>query len=204
MTDPRAPIFAAVRAAARPGLFNDPGNVLALDNLLDAFDVPRAQTGMSTGPAGIALMKEFEGYARVLPGGRVQAYPDPGTGGEPWTIGFGSTGADPFNGGRINRNTIWTDAQAETRFRQHLAEFERAVNAAIKVPTTQNQFDALMSLTYNIGAAAMARSTLISHHNARRFADAANEFARWNRAGGSVMPGLTRRRAAEAALYRRP
>jgi len=206
MSDPRQPIFAAVRAARGNRAFTQM-EVGALDNILDALEGPRAQpakpAAMKTGAAGIALMKEFEGFARVLPDGRVQAYPDPGTGGEPWTIGWGSTGQDTFNGGRINRNTIWTREQADTRFQQHLAQFEKAVNDAIKVPTTQNQFDALVSFTYNVGAAAMARSTLISHHNAKRFNDAANEFARWNRAGGRVMAGLTRRRAAEAALYRK-
>ncbi|MFN3991270.1 MAG: lysozyme [Erythrobacter sp.] len=146
-------------------------------------------------------MKQFEGFARLLPDGRVEAYPDPGTGGEPWTIGWGSTGIDPFNGGRIRRGTIWTREQADMRFREHLAEFERAVNSGIKVPTTQNQFDAMVSLTYNIGAQALRRSTLLSHHNARRFNDAANEFLRWNRAGGRVMAGLTRRREAERRLY---
>lgn len=210
MSDPRKPIFDAVRSLARPGLFNDPGNVLALDNLLDAFNVPRAAkpSGMKTAEPGIALMKQFEGFARLRPDGRVEAYPDPGTGGEPWTIGWGSTGADPFNGGRIRRGTIWTREQADTRFRQHLAEFEAVVNKALKVPTTQNQFDAMVSFTYNVGPGDPARkiqgflsSTLLSHHNARRFNDAANEFLRWNRAGGRVMTGLTRRREAERRLY---
>lgn len=203
MTDPRKPIFDAVRAAARPGLFNDPGNVLALDNLLDAFDVPRLQ---NTAPrkvsqAGIDLIHSFEGLARVRPDGRIEAYPDPATGGEPWTIGWGSTGTDPFNGGRIRRGTIWTRAQADERFKQHLAQFERDVAAMITAPTTQGQFDALVSLAYNTGSANLRGSTLLRHHNSRRYADAANEFGRWVFAGGKRMNGLVRRREAERKLY---
>jgi lysozyme len=201
MSDPRKPFADALRTAGLD--FNRQGVLSAFDEMLDRAGVPRAPaaSGMKTAAPGIALMKEFEGLARVRPDGRIEAYPDPGTGGEPWTIGWGSTGQDPFNGGRIRKGTIWTREQADTRFRQHLAQFEAAVNKAIKVPTTQNQFDALVSWTYNVGEAAMAKSTLISHHNARRFNDAANEFLRWNRAGGRVMAGLTRRREAERKLY---
>ena len=76
----------------------------ALDNLLDALGVPRAgQGGMRVSASAIKHLHDFEGFARVRPDGRVEAYPDPGTGGEPWTIGYGSTGADPFNGGRIRK-----------------------------------------------------------------------------------------------------
>lgn len=204
MTDPRKAIFDAVRAAARPGLFNDPGNVLALDNLMDAFDVPRADpkgNPRKVSQAGIDLIHSFEGLARVRPDGRIEAYPDPATGGEPWTIGWGSTGTDPFNGGRIRRGTIWTRAQADERFAQHLAQFERDVSAMIAAPTTQGQFDALVSLAYNTGSANVRSSTLLRHHNARRYADAANEFGRWVFAGGKRMAGLVRRREAERKLY---
>src|SRR5690348_2020420 len=86
----RKPIFDAVRAAAPDGLFNDPGNVLALDNLLDAFCVPRETTGEWEDLAA-PLIERFEGLARLIPGDKVEAYADPGTGGEPWTIGIGST-----------------------------------------------------------------------------------------------------------------
>lgn len=216
MSDPRKPIFDAVRAA-NPGVFNHPTDgpmrINALDNVLDALEVPRAgvRGGMRTSGEGIALMKRFEGLARVRPDGRIEAYPDPGTGGEPWTIGWGSTGIDPFNGGRIRRGTIWTREQADQRFADHLAQFEAIVNRGVTGPTTQRQFDAMVSLTYNIGpgdpnveppVSGFLTSTLLRKHNAGDYAGAANEFARWNRAGGRVMVGLTRRRAAEAAMYR--
>ena len=202
MTDPRKAIFDAVRAARGRGF--DAMEVGALDNLLDALGVPRAgQAARKVSPAAIKHLHDFEGFARVRPDGRVEAYPDPGTGGEPWTIGYGSTGVDPFNGGRIRKGTIWTRAQAERRFRDHLAEFEAGVVAALAgSPATQSQFDAMVSLAYNIGLSAFGGSTLLRKHRAGDYAGAANEFARWNRAGGRVMAGLTRRRAAEAAMYR--
>ena len=146
------------------------------------------------GPAGLALIKQFEGCARVRPDGRIGAYPDPGTGGAPWTIGWGSTGAG------IGPGTVWTRAQCDARFAQDLARFALEVDRALgDAPTTACQFDALVSFHYNTGA--IRRATLTRKHCMGDHAGAALEFARWNRAGGRVMPGLARRRAAEAALY---
>jgi GH24 family phage-related lysozyme (muramidase) len=150
--------------------------------------------------AGIDLLHKFEGCARLRPDGRYEAYPDPGTGAEPWTIGWGST----RNGlhGFVGRNTVWTKRQCDERFaddlrRVYVPEVLRALEGA---PVTQGQFDALVSFHYNTGA--IHRATLTRKHKAGDYAGAAAEFARWNRAGGQVMRGLTRRRAAEAALYR--
>lgn len=147
------------------------------------------------GPAGIALIQSFEGCARKRADGRYDAYPDPGTGGAPWTIGWGATGPG------IGRGTVWTQAQCDTRLAADLARYAAEVAAALgDCPTTGPQFDALVSFHYNTGA--IARATLTKRHRAGDFVAAAKEFARWNRAGGKVLPGLTRRRAAEAALYR--
>jgi GH24 family phage-related lysozyme (muramidase) len=151
--------------------------------------------------AGIDLLHHFEGFHRDIGSGKVRAYPDPATGGEPWTIGYGSTGRDPFNGGRIGTNTIWTHEQARQRFRDHLRQFEREVSAVITAPTTQGQYDAIVSLAYNVGSANVAKSTLLRLHNAGNHAAAQKQFVRWNRAAGKVMAGLTRRRQAEACLY---
>ena len=152
------------------------------------------------GAAGIALIKRFEGCARLRTDGLVEAYPDPGTGDEPWTIGWGATGRDGFNGGRIGPQTVWTQAQCDARLTQDLARYAADVAAAIgDAPTTPNQFDALVSFHYNTGA--IARATLTRRHIAGDHAAAAREFARWNRAGGRVMKGLVRRRTAEAQLY---
>lgn len=156
-----------------------------------------------TSAAGIALMHSFEGLAKKLPDGSIAAYPDPGSrDGHPWTIGWGSTGRDPFNGGQIKKGTVWTKAQCDQRFVDHLADFENAVNSALgSAHTTQAQFDALVSFTYNLGPANLRNSTLLKLHRAGDYAGAAKQFLRWNKNDGKVMNGLTRRRKAEAALY---
>lgn len=138
----------------------------------------------SIAAAGLALIKSFEGC-------ELTAYLCPAN---VWTIGYGSTGA------HVKRGMTITSAQAEDLLKKDLARFESAVKAA--APTaTQGQFDAMVSLAFNIGIAAFQKSTLLRKHKARDHVGARAEFARWNKAGGRVLPGLTRRRAAEAALY---
>lgn len=146
------------------------------------------------GPAGLALIQQFEHCARQQPDGRFAAYPDPGTNGAPWTIGWGATGPD------ITRGTVWTQAQCDARLAQDVERCASEVAAALgPCPTSQAQFDALTSFHYNTGA--IARATLTRLHKAGQFDLAAREFRRWNRAGGKALAGLTRRREAEAALY---
>lgn len=153
-----------------------------------------------TSKAGIDLIHMFEGYATKLPDGSAKAYPDPGTGGKPWTIGWGSTTDE--QGKPIAPGTIWTRARADARFAKHLAQFEAGVLAGLRgAPVTQAQFDAMVSLAYNIGVSAFQGSTLLRLHRAGDYAGAQAQFARWNRAGGKPMKGLTRRRAAEARMY---
>lgn len=203
----RKAIFDAVRTMLRRGFTRR--EVAALDAAIDAA---AAGTGVSpqdtvtgvtyprqiakVGPAGLALIKDFEGLAKVRPDGLVEAYPDPGTGGAPWTIGWGATGPD------IGPGTVWTRGQCDARLAidvaRHAADVVRALGDA---PTTQAQFDALVSFHYNTGA--IGRATLTRKHIAGDFAGAALEFMRWNRAAGRVMAGLTRRREAEARLYRK-
>ena len=137
------------------------------------------------------------GSVTLTPDGSFEAYPDPGTGGDPWTIGWGATGPG------IKKGVVWTRQQCDDRFDEDMKRYSADVVRAIgSAPTTQNQFDAMVSFHYNTGA--IGRATLTKKHKAGDFAGAAAEFARWNRAGGRVMAGLTRRRAAEAALYRKP
>ena len=193
----RKPIFDAIREA-RDGKGFDQMEVGALNNLLDALGVPRDE-GLIIGPAGLALIRQFEGCAKLRSDGRVEAYPDPGTGGAPWTIGWGSTTDE--DGNPSKPGTIWTKDRADKRFATHVAEFAAEVAKVVDQRTTQNQFDALVSLAYNIGTRALRTSTLLKLHNAGDFAGAAAEFPRWNKAGGRVLAGLTRRRAAEAELY---
>jgi GH24 family phage-related lysozyme (muramidase) len=156
----------------------------------DPVDRPRTVSA-----AGVALVKRFEGCARRPPDGMVEAYPDPGTGGAPWTIGWGATGPG------IGPGTAWTSAQCDARLAEDLSRHAAEVAQAIgDAPTSQPQFDALVSFHYNTGA--IGRATLTRRHLAGDHAGAAREFGRWNRAGGRVLAGLARRRAAEAALYR--
>lgn len=142
---------------------------------------------MHVSPRGRDLIKQFEGF-------RAHAYLDPvGV----WTIGYGFTrGVQP--------GVTMTLAQAEARLITELLSYEAAVMAACTVRPNQHQFDALCSLAWNIGAGAVARSSVIRAHNRGDFQSAARAFGLWNRAGGREWPGLTRRRAAEAALYLEP
>jgi GH24 family phage-related lysozyme (muramidase) len=147
------------------------------------------------GPKGLALIKRFEGCARLRSDGRFEAYPDPGTGGDPWTIGWGATGRGIVPG------TIWTQAECDARLERDLVRFARDVTRALgDAPTSQAQFDALVSFHYNTGA--IAKATLTKLHKGGEFGAAAAEFGKWVNAGGKRLKGLVRRREAEAALYR--
>lgn len=196
--DPRKPIFDAVRAAAPAGLFNDPGNILALNNLLDAFGVAHEGAPRAVSEKCVALIKRFEGCERKLPDGRLTAYPDPGTGGAPWTIGWGATRID---GRAVRSGDVISQAKADALLAhdiaRHAAEVEQLIGDA---PTTQCHFDALVSFHFNTGS--LRKSTLLKKHLISDRAGASNEFARWVNAGGQVMSGLVKRRKAEAALYR--
>lgn len=144
----------------------------------------------------IKLVQDFEGCAKKSKDGLFDAYPDPGTGGDPWTIGWGSTGKDIAKGAR------WTQQQCDDRLSGDLETFSAGVHKALGgAPTSQAQFDALVTFAYNVGLANLKSSTLLKKHIAGDHAGAAQEFARWNKANKKVMAGLTRRRAAEAALY---
>ena len=147
----------------------------------------------------VKLVQEFEGCAKKQPNGSYAAYPDPASGGDPWTIGWGTTGPD------VKKGVVWTQRQCDDRFSAHLDEFADKVSKILgATPTKQNQFDAMVSFAYNLGPGNLSSSTLLKKHKAGDFKGAAAEFAKWNKAAGKVLPGLTRRRAAEAALYLRP
>ncbi|MBX9643957.1 MAG: lysozyme [Novosphingobium sp.] len=155
--------------------------------------------GPAIGPKGLALIKQFEGCARKRSDGRFEAYPDPGTGGDPWTIGWGATGPDGL-GGTIAPGTIWTQAECDARLERDLVRYASDVTRALGgAPTSQDQFDALVSFHYNTGA--IAKATLTRLHKKGDFKGAAAEFGKWVNAGGKRMNGLVRRRAAEATLY---
>lgn len=142
---------------------------------------------MKLSQRGIDLIKQFEGYSSM-------AYPDPATGGAPWTIGYGTTKG-------VKPGMVITAQQAEKMLRDDVAKFESGVSSLITAPTTQGQFDAMVSLAYNIGLGNFGKSTLLKKHNARCYTCAADQFRVWNRANGKVMNGLTKRRAAERQVY---
>lgn len=148
---------------------------------------------MKTSQAGLNLIKEFEGL-------RLEAYPDPGTGGAPWTIGYGHTSAagDP----QVSKGLRITASQAEDILANDLTQYERTVEELVHPRLTQNQFDALVSFVYNVGPGAFAKSTLLKRINADQFDQVPAEFMKWTRAGGRELPGLVRRRRAEVKMWR--
>ena len=144
---------------------------------------------MQTSEKGIALIKQFEGC-------KLTAYQDSvGV----WTIGYGWT--QPVDGKPIRAGMTIKQETADRLLKTGLVSYESDVSRLVKVGLTQGQFDALVSFAYNLGARALSTSTLLRKLNAGDYAGAADEFLRWNKAGGKVLNGLTRRREAERALF---
>lgn len=159
----------------------------AYDDLNDVLGI--ATDEMHVSPSGVDLICNFEGL-------RLKAYDD-GVG--VWTIGFGTTKYP--NGIRVKKGDTCTLDQAKAYMQNDLKAFERTVNDAVNVSINQNQFDALVSLAYNIGATAFKKSTLVKRLNEGNYKAAANQFNVWVNAGGKRMQGLVNRRAAERALF---
>ena len=133
----------------------------------------------------ISLIKQHEGL-------RLEAYlPTPN---DVWTIGYGHTHT-------AKQGMKITEAQAEELLRKDVAWAEEAVNKSVVVPLTQNQFDALVSFTFNVGAGAMDSSTLLRLLNSGDYNGAANQFLRWNKQKGVALKGLTKRREEERKLF---
>lgn len=143
---------------------------------------------MKLNQAGIDLIKHFEGC-------KLAAYPDPGSGGDPWTIGYGATGPD------IKKGLIWTQKQAEDRLVSDLEATANKVTKLLKATIPDNAFSALVSFAYNVGVHNLANSSLLHLINAGNRGWAAHEFDKWCHAAGKTMPGLVARRAAERELF---
>jgi len=126
---------------------------------------------------------------------RLEAYSDPGSGGEPYTIGYGHTGG-VRPGDRI------TEAEAEDLLKQDLAKFEQGVERLAVVQLDQGEFDALVSFSFNVGLGALEASTLLRRLNAGedKCPVFQQELPRWVNGANGPMPGLVRRREAEAKL----
>lgn len=159
----------------------------AYDDLNDVLGI--ATDEMHVSPSGVDLICNFEGL-------RLKAYDD-GVG--VWTIGYGTTKYP--NGIRVKKGDTCTLDQAKAYMQNDLKAFEQTVNSAVKVPVSQNQFDALVSLAYNIGSTAFKNSTLVKRLNEGNYNAAANQFNVWVNAGGKRMQGLVNRRAAERTLF---
>ena len=159
----------------------------AYDDLNDVLGI--ATDEMHVSPSGVDLICNFEGL-------RLKAYDD-GVG--VWTIGYGTTKYP--NGIRVKKGDTCTLDQAKAYMQNDLKSFEQTVNNAVNVPISQNQFDALVSLAYNIGSNAFKNSTLVKRLNEGNYKAAANQFNAWVNAGGKRMQGLVNRRAAERALF---
>ncbi len=140
--------------------------------------------------AGRAELKGWEGDAKKRGAPMLRAYDD-GVG--IWTIGWGHTRT-------VKPGQVITTERAEQLLDQDLGGFEAAVSQLATAPS-QMQYDAMVLLAFNIGIAAFTRSTVLRAHNRGDYDAAARAFAMWNRAGGRVLRGLIKRRAAEAALY---
>lgn len=115
------------------------------------------------------------------------------------TIGVGHTGPLP-----AGFSAPLTPASARELLRWDVARFEDCLRGYVRIPLSQNAWDALVSFTFNLGCGALSRSTLLRHLNAGHVMLAAAEFPRWNKAGGRVLPGLTRRREEERRLFLTP
>jgi len=143
--------------------------------------------------AALDLIKEFEGF-------RANAYKDPvGI----WTIGYGTTamaqvGIEPKAG------MVITEAQALAYLDAAIVKFEHNVTKVLKRPANENEYGAMVSLAYNIGPSAFAKSSVLRKFNEGDNVGAADAFLLWNKAGGKVMAGLTRRRKAERDFFLKP
>lgn len=192
-------LFDAVRDIKGSALTQ--GDVDRVNRALAADIIAAPVIGMKTSAKGLSLIEGFESYEATT-------YPDPGPTGLPVTGGWGTTTDEngrPFKLGVTHSEDYWRKLKA-----RDLARFEKAVNFLIgDAPTTQAQFDALVSFAYNVGedidddtiAEGLGDSTLLKKHLRGDYAGAKAEFAKWNKAQGQVLRGLTRRRAAEAELY---
>ena len=164
-------------------------NVLRNGQHFQVPDAPSAPIDQPTASGkinakGLHLLKSFEGL-------RLTAYLDAvGV----WTIGYGTTRG-------VKKGMKITEAQAEKLMKRDLVTFEAAVKKYVNVPLTSDQFSALVSFSYNVGVGAMSKSTLVRMLNQKNYKGAADQFLRWNKGGGRVLAGLTRRRKAERALF---
>ena len=138
---------------------------------------------------GMKLLEQFEGL-------RLEAYLDSAG---IATIGFGTIKYP--NGSKVKLGDKITKTQAKDYKLYDLKEFESTVNTSVPVPLSQNQYDALVSISYNIGSNAFKNSTLLKKLNAGDYKGAAEQFLVWNKVNSKRVQGLVNRREAERNLF---
>lgn len=142
---------------------------------------------MHISAAGLDLIRTHEGCVLV-------AYPDPGTGGHPWTIGYGHTLG-------VRRGDVCSFQQAEKWLMEDVDLVEQCIERSVTATLTQGQFDALCSFVFNVGCPAFQSSRLLNFLNTGEPERAAAEFGKWVHSGQTILPGLVRRRRDEWALF---
>lgn len=152
---------------------------------------------MAVNDATIRLITEFEGFVPNW-------YPDSAHGWKVPTCCYGHTDAAGEPKYAATKDKKFTKQEGMEILRRDLGQYENAVHRAVKVPLNANQFGALVSFTYNLGEGNLAKSTLVKKLNAGDYEGASREFSKWNKAGGKVLAGLTRRREAERQLFVAP
>jgi lysozyme len=152
--------------------------------LLIAFLTGGRNNLVNISEEGISLIKKFEGC-------ELRSYQDAV---DVWTVGYGHTKD-------VKPGQMITKEEAEEMLIEELTEYCSYVETAVEVPLHQNQFDALVSWTYNLGPTNLNSSTMLKKLNAGEYEDIPEQIKRWNKAGGKVLPGLERRRLAESLLF---
>ena len=153
-------------------------------SILEHLTPETKETSMEISQEGLSLIKKFEGC-------KLQSYK---CAAGVWTIGYGST-----NG--IEEGMEISQERADMLLLEDVEVFEKAVNELVEVPLEQNQFDSLISWTFNLGPTNLKNSTLLKVLNNKNYDEVPTQIKRWNKAGGKVLQGLIRRREAEALLF---
>lgn len=170
----------------------------ALDELVTLRGVTSTIPGQVTAPPTATMTTSAAGRKAITDreGNKLTAYQD---GGGVWTIGVGHTSAagEPT----VSKGLKITAAKSDEILSRDLKDVEKAVFKGLKVPVTQNQFDALVSLAFNIGNTAFTKSTLLEKLNAGDRAGAADQFLVWNKDNGKVVQGLVNRRKSERLQF---
>jgi len=160
-------------------------NKIIIATIIALVALPAFAGRVKTSKNGIEFIKKMEGFSAT-----------PYIDGKAVAIGYGHNMTKGENYKKI------TKEKAEKILLSDIAIAEDAIKRLVKTPLNQAQHDALVSFIYNIGQGAFSRSTLLKKLNSGDYSGAANEFKRWDKAGGKRLPGLTKRRAMEAAIFK--